>query len=1152
MQREIGVGDASHSSFLGKAPIGFFSTLPRYRLPVAAQVVARVGSARSGKTYQLVRQYRTALSSSSPAGRDRALWLAPNARTSADVRECLVRAGLDACFRPGVLTFDDLTAQILTAANVRAKAMDAVMQRELLRRVIDLAQSAGTLTFFADAARRSGFVDLVAEHIAELKRRAIQPEAYRAALARRAADEQHGELAQLYTDYENLLTKHGLIDRESAQFAARNALANHGCQRFEDLELVIADGFTDFTSSQYATLRALSRRAKQIVITLPAEAAGPVHTGRHDLFSKTTATLRELREYFKNLDVRTVEARPLPCPAIDHATQQIFRNPAQVPAPSASALESLSRIEIVEAAGAQDEIVQIARRVKSLLASLPLPCREGPGEGSINNPTAKTNPQDILVVFRSLADAAPRVREVFDRFGIPYYLDATTPIISAPFIKTLLDLLQLDLDDWPFRRVIAVLTNNTIGAFDDGSRRAADWLVRDLQIASGRASLVERTEALAAEPSKPTDRSEHLQRRVDAATSALPALSTLANTLKQLPNKATPAQWCDALSQLSTTLELSRADDDLAAWQSVVKNFAALARLDAWLGQPPQERSRRDLLRALRDVATNVSLPRTTSEAGRVRVLSATAARNISARHVFLAGMSEQAFPAAERAGRLASDADYRHLAESAHEQHPATTSAATRGHAEMLLFYEVLSRAEESLTISYPALDDKAQTLPPSPYVIELERLFRNNDAKQSIRRTTPQLSPIAPSSTTSSISDWRLQAVARAVDKDADRRLLAGIFAHNETESLAATIDAGLRIVHARARGESFGPAEGLLASPAIAARLAQRFGPKHAWSASQWETYAACPFRFFMQEVLGLEPLGDLVLETDFARRGSRLHDVLAAFHREWLTVRGEKEIAMSADEEAEAFLAHLQDVTTRRTATNRVGVDAALVELDRRQILKWANRHFDNQSKYKSGCEKLGVPMTPAHFEFRFGAARRGESADDPNSTTDSFVINVDGEPIHIMGQIDRIDVGTLDGKTVFNVIDYKSGRRATLKREQLETGQQLQLPIYVEAAQVLVFKNDATPMQAGYWGMESGFDAKGALAARHDDQSGGGWTKTQETVRRIIREFIDHIRHGDFPVASRDDKCTSTCDYRMTCRVSQARSLKKTWWPEGEM
>ena len=103
--------------------------------------------------------------------------------------------------------------------------------------------------------------------------------------------------------------------------------------------------------------------------------------------------------------------------------------------------------------------------------------------------------------------------------------------------------------------------------------------------------------------------------------------------------------------------------------------------------------------------------------------------------------------------------------------------------------------------------------------------------------------------------------------------------------------------------------------------------------------------------MQEVLGLEPLGDLVLETDFARRGSRLHDVLAAFHRDWIAER--RETPLAADDEAAAFLAHLTKVIHDRTSSaSRVGVDAALLELDRRQILKWANRHYDDQAAYRA--------------------------------------------------------------------------------------------------------------------------------------------------------------------------------------------------------
>lgn len=1094
---------------------------------MTAQVVVLLGPARSGKTCDLVGRYRSVLENAPACRLDRALWLAPNGRTAAAVREELVRTGLTACLRAGVVTFEDLTDQVLAATNVRVKPIDLILQRELVRRVIASAIEKKKLSFFADAASRPNFIGLVAEHITELKRRNIRPEDYSIGTSRRAEGREQNELAQLYGDYESLLTDHDLIDRESAHEAARNALAKNTCDRFQHLELIIADGFTDFTGVQHEILRLLSKRAEHLLISLPSSSSP-----RPDLFAKTSATLHELQHRFPQLEIRQLAPRPLPNAAIEHVTQHIFAHPTQLPAPSPPAIEALSQIEIVEAAGDHDEIIQIARRIKAILT---------------NTKNPATSPGDILVVFRTLTNVAARIREVFTNFGIPFYLDASPTLATTPAIKTLLDLLQLDLEDWRFRRVISVLTNNTIGAFTVESRQAAEWLVRDLQIASGRPALLSRVQGLAEDLSARNDRSPHLQHRVDAATTALPAVLKLAGAFDELPQAATATQWCQALAHLSATLGLALFLDDSesTAWKSVLNHFAAIERLDPWLGQPPRQLSREEFVFTFRDVVTNASLPRTQNEAGRVRILSATVARNISANHLFLAGMSEQAFPSPELSGRLATDADYRRLAQSAN-RHAAATPVASRAQAEMLLFYEVISRAKESFTISFPALDDKAQTLPPSPYVLELERLFAN-DANVRIKRSSPQLSPVGSFEKPYSFAEWRIHALSRATQKDPERRPLADVFACAEVQPLGAAIDAGLRIVHARARGESFGPAEGLLTSPAIAVRLAERFGKQHTWSASQWETYAACPFRFFMEDVLGLEPLGDLVLETDYARRGSRLHDVLAAFHRQWLTLR--KDSYGSAAEEAGAFLAHLQQVARERTAAaSRVGVDAALVELDRRQILKWANRHFENQANYNACCGKLGVSMTPTHFEFHFGPERRGDSQADPDSTTNTFVLNIDGEPIQITGQIDRIDVGTVAGKTVFNVIDYKSGRRVSLKRDQLETGQQLQLPIYVEAAQVLVFKNDATPLQAGYWGMGSGFDSKGALAGPHRDDS-PAWEETYKNVHGLIRKFIHNIRHGNFPVDSRDDKCTSTCDFHMTCRVTQVRSLNKTQWSD---
>src|SRR5262249_46698860 len=238
----------------------------------------------------------------------------------------------------------------------------------------------------------------------------------------------------------------------------------------------------------------------------------------------------------------------------------------------------------------------------------------------------------------------------------------------------LLALLRLSQNDWPFRRVIAVVTNNSLTAIGDDARRAAEWLIRDLQIAAGRTALLDRVQALATEPTALGSRGDHAQRRIDQAIMAKPALDLLATAVSASPKHATLIEWSNFLEQLGAALGVAPfADshslpphelaDDVAAWQTLVAQLASLEHLDAAIGQPTRRRTFSDLLTVLVDITTNVFLPRTHDDAGRVRVLSANSARNTEARHLFLGGMSEQAFPAPERAGQLASEADYRYFA---------------------------------------------------------------------------------------------------------------------------------------------------------------------------------------------------------------------------------------------------------------------------------------------------------------------------------------------------------------------------------------------------------------------------------------------------------------------------------------------------------
>ena len=350
----------------------------------------------------------------------------------------------------------------------------------------------GELTHFRDAANRRGFIDLVAHHIRELKEHGLDPAAYAKAAAAHDRAAEHRELAIIYAEYQRQLDAHALTDAEGRHIEARNRLAAGAAPALQHFELVVVDGFTDFTHTQHELLSELAKRADKLLITLPSDSDALVSSSNApadlqppDLFAKTAATLAELKHFHPKLEIRELSPRPLPWPALDHLAQHLFRNPRQIPPPPAAAVESLNQLEIVEAAGAHDEIVQIARHIKQRLVVEKGP----PGRHRRRLPLA--------------GDAAPRIREVFTDFGIPYSLEAGLPLATAAVLRTLMSLLRLDDEDWPFRRVVSVLTNNMLTAIADEARRAADWLVRDLQIAKGRDALLERVEQLAGDRTNP-------------------------------------------------------------------------------------------------------------------------------------------------------------------------------------------------------------------------------------------------------------------------------------------------------------------------------------------------------------------------------------------------------------------------------------------------------------------------------------------------------------------------------------------------------------------------------------------------------------------------------------------------------------------------
>jgi hypothetical protein len=240
----------------------------------------------------------------------------------------------------------------------------------------------------------------------------------------------------------------------------------------------------------------------------------------------------------------------------------------------------------------------------------------------------------------------------------------------------------------------------------------------------------------------------------------------------------------------------------------------------------------------------------------------------------------------------------------------------------------------------------------------------------------------------------------------------------------------------------------------------------------------------------------------------------------------------------------------------------GVDAAIREIERRQIAAWAQSFAHQDTAYRGAWEHLDVPPTATYFEARFGPAnRRSESRGDVTLSTDEpfrLDVPIEGrdEAVQFAGQVDRIDVGRVGDRTVFNIVDYKTGASATVKDAEMHAGRQIQLPLYALAVeQQLLAAEQAQALSAGFWsvrgkGYVGGSRSGGPLSIR-DVREGKlvdapAWSSTRDRLVARIGEMIGHIRRGQFPVYNQNEHCTQLCDLRTVCRIAQVRSLEKIW------
>ena len=1132
------------------------------------QLTIIAGCAGAGKTERLLEIYRAALTQAKSEGRfGTCLWLAPTERIKKSIVQQIIGNQGSVCFSPNILTFDLFAKRILEAASVPDSPISPVIKRLLIRRIAGSLQDQGELRHFKPIAGTTGFLDIVSNFISELKREEVWPETFVEACQKRHSNfaRRDLEIGLIYSRYQEQLARQNWYDNEGRFWLARNALEN-GCRgEFAGVRLLVVDGFADFTQTQYEILGILSGWIDQTTIALPVEPS----MARSNLFSKPFAAIERIREQLTpgtafqlewlaatslasrttsgSVDVAagkmasessgqqlgSLASRPERrdwANAIQVISDRLFSNPRFLK-PSTDS----SGLEIIAATGPGSEWEGVAHRIKTLLRSREEAFLARPGGNPVK---VAVQPQDIVIGIRNIAEEGPRLRDYLQAAGLPVWCEAAIPFTTSPMVRAVSSLLQLELEDWPYERLLSVLDSNffqpdwpELDSFR--AVRVVAAVLRHVQLDGGRETILRVIGRTAGEASSSPPSGE--RSLTQASRLALPLLTRLSRSLDQLRRSHTLAGWTDVLASigddLGWTRRLVKVADPLAVneardWDLLQRILRTAADADQRLAGENRPRSMTlpEFFAEMSDLLGHETLKSGSEPGGCIRILGTEQIRSLDVPHLFLIGMTENSFPMNRSDDCLFSETERREFLDHGVSLRHRSSHQAD----EMFLFYSVVTRARQSLTLSYPAVNSKGQPVFPSPYVTALTTLFSQGTL---VETREGQLNPVPQPDRALTQTDVRLAAMMEA---HAGRpELFRAVLEWEPLQQTAYNTLAACDVADHRFRQRGFTPYEGRLELPQNLAGLRHRFGPRHQFSATELEAYARCPFQFWLSTVLNIAPVESPEEGTDFAARGTLLHEVLAGLLKE----------GIAAD--PAALRSRFQELVNAQLDRRvpETELRRALIGVERLILSRWGDAFVDQHAAYTEQINEVFRGVQSLAPEIPFGRLPDAQTLDDQANPEIRFGNEETG--VKLRGRIDRVDCGTIDGKKAFLVIDYKTGQRPSLKREDMISGRSIQLALYLLAVKRLgLVSADAIPFQMGYWALkETGY--KPGLVKKFLPLEAAVVKSLETLLDDLLPRLAEGIRSGNFIVENQDENCTGHCQYRTVCRVNQLRPLAET-------
>lgn len=1142
---------------------------------MSSDELAREGSGLTRVVYQKARDRVAGGQESS------FILLLPTRTLVQKVTRCLLEeSGRQAAGGMRILTLDAFVSRIADLRRWQSQIVDGTAREALLDAVLQRERSQGRAQYLATISEFPGTTWSIGRLISELMQAGVSPHELKAA-AQTVRGRLSGaeiprldDMAAIYGAYCEVLNSKKLIDPEDRYAKALEVLKDSGGSALAGVDALYVDGFYHLSPAQGRVICELARHVKEYIFALEDPVSGEFRW-----------VIERTRKHAGGIEMH------LEPPPAHHLAHRLFNAASQGDSSRASDSHGAGHIPEVRLVSGPDvagEVRAIAKEIKQRSfkpsnvclvvrdqeAYVPVIERvffeEGiPLDGGWSfrldsNPAVRA----VLILLE-----AAMSREEFDLLRVMKsdYLVSETDVaseVAAVFRGTRR---SASRDEWI--TMLGEEAGKARKAAEDerakeaqGARNAGLAPDQDAEeddgFVSGRTATAGRLEK----------RASALERALDWATNLFEILQGVRESGKAPEFGAWLWGALDRLGFKQNIVAPRRENSDELTERTVARDWAAFSELKRTIDRVDAiskltERGTVTLAQwvsqvreAVADSTYRVAAP----SRGGVQMISPSQAVGLEFDTVFIVGLVDGVFPKAAPADWVFTEGIRRALGTAGIDLELSSDLARY----EKFLFFLGVRMASRTLYLCYPEAeadgtanlrsDFVAETLraagvqeqgadgseiPGSDIVTEAPRTAECKDQKVALVHRQLKRSEVVPARLADITTDREL---GLKVAKDLWDESMQTCCDREEEEELAVAYAYRHASEWHRLRGvadiedgrEAGAPSawNGRMQDPLILDWLSEEYHSGRIFSVSALSDYAKCPFKYFIEHVLRLEPTKETEEDVDPRTKGSILHRtlqlVMDRYRGRSLKDMDPNAVDSVVEEAVATALAEAQAEGLR--------MRPSLLKTLRRKVIALAGNVVARDIKR---ADKFQGEIRPKLLEWGFGLEKLRGSGSRMDRLSDSRPLQIgDGQDcVRVGGKVDRVDEVIGPDGTWNIVYDYK--QNSTPSQDEIESAVALQPAVYAAAVGGAVGEVRA----AAFYSAAEGKITSGM--ARQDAMGVLGWGASKsrgvysadmmdnvisEVLAKVV-EYARGIRAGVFTPEPRGVRTCDQCPAKDICR-----------------